>query len=119
MHRAKESLARATASNPASVADFIIDVNYNVIRLSFALLCVHLGAFAKARAFSAGDSGPYNYHFHPALELSGDGVAAPATGASESAFTAGCVGKGSSSVAQLERRSRIPRQAAQINRFIA
>jgi hypothetical protein len=60
------------------------------------------------------------YHFHPALELSGAGVAAPATGASESAAAAGWTGNGSSFIAQPVRTNRlaIERQAAIANRFI-
>ena len=45
--------------------------------------------------------GAGNYHFHPALELSLAGLAAPATGTSESVVVAaGWTGNGSSSVAQ-------------------
>ena len=45
--------------------------------------------------------GAGNYHFHPAFELSRAGLAAPATGTSESVVVpAGWTGNGSSSVAQ-------------------
>ena len=60
------------------------------------------------------------YHFHPALELSGTGVAAPATGAAESVVAAGWTGNGSSFVAQPVSINRlaIESEAALTNRFI-
>ena len=51
-------------------------------------------------------SGLRRYHFEPAPELSGGGVAAPATGASELVPAAGWAGNRSSSDAQLVRNMR-------------
>lgn len=45
------------------------------------------------------------YHFHPALELSGGGVAAPATGASELSVPAGWTENGSSVVQPVSKRT--------------
>jgi hypothetical protein len=62
-----------------------------------------------------------NYHFHPALELSPAGLAAPATGISESVVVAaGWTGNGSSSVAQpiSTKRVAIARQVTVPNRFM-
>ena len=61
------------------------------------------------------------YHFHPALELSLGGLAAPATGTSESVVVAaGWTGNGSSSVAQPvgTKRVAIAREVALTKRFM-
>jgi len=65
--------------------------------------------------------GAGNYHFHPALELSLGGLAAPATGTSESVVVAaGWTGNGSSSVAQpvSNKRLAIAREVALTKRFM-
>lgn len=62
-----------------------------------------------------------NYHFHPALELSLAGLAAPATGISESVVVAaGWTGNGSSSVAQpvSTKRVAIASEVALTKRFM-
>jgi hypothetical protein len=65
--------------------------------------------------------GAGNYHFHPAFELSRAGVAAPATGTSESvAVAAGWTENGSSSVAQpvITKRLAIASEVALTKQFI-
>jgi hypothetical protein len=65
--------------------------------------------------------GADNYHFHPAFELSGAGLAAPATGISESVVVAvGWTGNGSSSAAQpvSTKRQAIASELTPTKRFM-
>lgn len=77
-----------------------------------------VAAFSAVDEFSA--ARPVGiYHFHPALELSGGGVAAPATGASEFPAPAGRTVNGSSVVQLVSKKTPMRKRAAPgINRFM-